>query len=372
MKYRRIFMPLFDPEDTGGAEVEGSDGQVANTGLISDAAEQPKTIQDILANAPLVGGNDDSDGNQQQEQPANPDSKAPETPEQSEVTILDFSKPFKIKLDDTEIDPDMFKTAWKDHNDKANWVKRHTQESQLMNFYHKNMSDTERDRFLAYGIAHAMGKQDLPKDFKVNPIEFELDVTLNDEMGEEVKGKHKHTINPDSDQYKALRDQFYQQFMQEHEPVFRELKQSREERETFEQQVTEWQEKAASDDLRGFIKNNGYNIPIDGNVRETLEEIFSAGKTHPNYSDVNRLLKLAQIANTNGISLAEAHAEMYGEQQAKAKANDVLAKDRAKQAKAQPLKPNGAPVQTDTEKFIGQFSNPVDKQINDLWSGKLG
>ena len=107
-----------------------------------------------------------------------------------------------------------------------------------MNFYHKRLSPEERDRFLAWGIQVALGKQPLPEDAKPEPIELPVELEYQSEYDDEpVKVKGKRRIDPDSEEYGTLKEHFYKQFMKEHEPVFREIKDFRETREQFEQQV---------------------------------------------------------------------------------------------------------------------------------------
>jgi hypothetical protein len=241
-----------------------------------------------------------------------------------------------------------------------------------MNFYHKRLSPEERDRFLAWGIQVALGKQPLPEDAKPEPIELPVELEYQSEYDDEpVKVKGKRRIDPDSEEYGTLKEHFYKQFMKEHEPVFREIKDFRETREQFEQQVQQWQEQAADQELKSFVKQNGYNIPTDGNIRQKLEEILSAGETHPYYRDTQRLLAVAQVAQSQGIGLAEAHELLYGESEKKAKAVQQQRKDKQKQSR-NPLRPGigNVPV-SDTDRFIDALNDPGAAASADLWSGKL-
>jgi len=356
-------------ENTNQNQPLREDGEMTFNEMFDEYATKPVRKADgQQVNQPTVSNADGQNANDQTQlnQPGDPGASKEEGKEGAEPTVYELNgEDFRVKWGDDEFTREDLQQAIADHRNKETWLQNLTNDSKMLAWIRKQSPEMQ-DRFKAFAIAHTLGKEKLPEDFKDTPFEFE--VKLKDEYGEEITGKFN--LEPGSKEYEQLQKRFYEKFKQEHQPAFLKLQQYEETAEQHEQERQTYEETATANYIKDFIRQNKIDFPLEGNVLDNLKTAVS-DKTSPYKTSAMRLLTAAQAAQQTGMTLEAAYSELYGKVDAsKAAAKQKTEQAKGKQQEAAGGQPGGTPAKPDwaTQTFQDEKADRMQK----LYSGELG
>jgi len=281
----------------------------------TEKAPEEIQLDDIMADAPVVS--------QQETSKPNVDEKSTEVtteetePKESEPeeTVKPEEKGEDVEPEEPKVEPkysDEDIEAWrKDSENKSNWQKSLTKKSQFVNKY-----DDDKIANL-----EAMAQlQDKMKDFKPDPLpEF---ILTKDEFGEEVK-LNSNLVKP---QIEKIIEQSKSKWIEEVAPKLREVESLREQSEQATKNASNQAALVRMEQYFSDFPDNSFDLGDD--PIQTINDIDSSGKVHPDYKKLLNLNAVAQRSAVMGISMKEAHIDLFGKTEQIKKAEETIKKEQ--------------------------------------------
>lgn len=346
--------PLFEAADKGGAgggeqptneptgeqQPAGSDGANGRGAPAGEGEELDATS--LLKDAPVIDPRtgEPIDQSTEKEKSGEPgksaEGESAKQPEQKEQSASGRDSQ-KFKLDDQEYTLEQIREWKKDSENKAEWQKRLTQESQLDNFM-RSLQPEVKDAFITRAIADVYAKKD-PSEYLKEGEETPITLTFEDDYGEEAE----QVIEPGSEHYKALENHFEEIFLKKYQPAFAELKTHKEQLQQFEDERQRFYTEASQQYYIGFLKEHPeIGIPVsDGmDLMKTMQEALAAGPTHPLYRNSYKFARMIIDSRNAGMKITDWYEMMYGDfQTKKANAQKITETDRKNQKAVVPEPP---------------------------------
>ena len=317
----------------------------------TEVTEQPAdeiTLDNILESAPVVSQEETSkpsvdekstEVTTETEKTEEPE-KAPEETAEKEVPSEPEKTEDKPKYSDDEIE------VWrKDSENKSSWQKSLTKKSQMVNKY-----DDEKLATIE-ATAQLMDKM---KEFKPEPLPEEF--TIKDEFGEDVKIK-SNILEPYVN--KAL-ENAKNKWIEEFAPQIKDAERFKAEAEQATAHASDQAALVRMEQYFGDYPDASFDLGDD--PVQMLNDINSAGVTHPDYKKLLNLNAVAQRAAAMRIGMKEAHIDLFGKSEQIKKAEKVIEEE---QKVAQSEKPGKTgKVFTEDEKFEKTLGIGIKKQDN--------
>ena len=272
-----------------------------------------------------------------------PETKSEETAEKEVVD--EKSEEPKTTKDKPKYSDDDIETWRKDSENKSNWQKSLTKKSQAINKYDDEQLATIE------ATAQLMDKM---KDFKPEPLPEAF--TIKDEFGEDVKIK-SDIIKPHIDK---ILENAKNQWIEEFAPQLKDAEKFKAEAEQATAHATNQAALVRMEQYFGDYPEAAFSL--GGDPVEMLNDINSAGPTHPDYKKLLNLNAVAQRAAAMGIGMKEAHIDLFGKSEQIKKAEKTIEEEQKAVQTEKPGKTGK--VITEDEKFNKEMNIGQPKKEN--------
>lgn len=340
-----------DPVDDQGNPITIPDPQNPT----QPAQQQP----DVTPQAQPV---DQNQNPQVQPQPVQPQQPT-DQPQVQQIDLSQLPENFVFVHGENQYDRNSLEQAIKDSQNKGEWQKNLTQEAQELSFL-QNMDPDTRERFRNEVLLYAYKKKDYtPEEVEV-PKEFEFEHTNSDNYKDTIKLPADHPI------IKQAMEVGYKRAKAEFGDAFETLNQKQSELSEFEDH---YKGQMAEMSLRNVISHPAIGLEVQqgAKVQDLIKGIVNAGKTHPQFNNVQRLMRASEYAGYRRIPINEALDELYGDFVSKpANVTDRKQKIIDQQRTGLPLVPgNQPPAPSKDDEFLTDLSNNASAQIAKILEG---
>jgi len=355
-----------------------------------DAGTGGISAKEFFKNAPIIKGASEQEVNDPPKEESNPaeEDKQPEATQVSqppteepneenqaaEPEIVNLSEINSFKYGEETFTREDLERWRKDSQNRENWVAKLTNDGKTMSWLRSQPPEFQ-DRWRAYAMQHALGREKLPEGFQEKSLEFS--VKLKDEYNSDIEGKYE--IAPGSDEYESAKEHFYNQFMEENKSVFLELQQHQEARQRFDQDRQSYQSAESARHLREFISGNQLDFPTEGDLLKTVQDAYR-DQNSPYRKTASMLVTIAQHAEAMGFdTLQAAYDDFFETKNAEKKAaKNLTEKAKKTQEGARQEKPGkSTPVKSPDDQwreshFHGGKQSQYQRGFESLFSQESG
>lgn len=261
--------------------------------MSEETKEQPQaeeTLDEIVSGAPVL------------------DSKSGETKETQKQTE---------KTEGTESSNSEVEKWREDSENKKKWQGELTRKSQLVS----SMTD---DEVIAVQ-SHRKLMEEL-KDLKLPELPTEVELKIRDDFGEVQTVKVRPGEVLPREFMSNLQESIRNQYINE---VYTKIADGEKAKREADEMRSKAEANTAAVQIREYFeKFPDAGFDLGDNPVEAIKDVQAAGKLHPDYDKLLNLQAVAQRSATKGISMEQAHHELFGKSDQTKKANQTIAEEQ--------------------------------------------
>jgi len=313
----------------------------------------PVTLEDLVEKAPVVsqGPPKPEEKKEQPKAEEEPKEESEPSPEKKEEKKVDPESETESKVEPKEEEettteekiPERFKEAWDDHQNKKKWQGELTRKSQVINKY----SDEE-----IVNIQAEMKLREELKEVSPEPLPEYLEYEVGND---EITGDPIIYKLPSNEIQKIVNkevEKARKAWTEKMAPEIAKGEQAVQEAETHRREA---EAQTAITGIRKYFEDfPSAGIDLGDDPIQTLNDIHEAGEVHPDFDKLLNLRMVSDRSQAKGITMKEAHIEIFGKSEQERIAKERLRKEQETAPEEKPGPTPKAPTpQEEFEKEIG-------------------